>query len=296
VGARPRSVRVVFRLPRTPIAHPKTMTRKLLSFAAFALFTTSLSAQGSAPTSNPTADQVVTNYINARGGLDKIKSVKSERIKGTVSFGPDAEGPFQIERQRPLKMRMEFIINGMTLLRVYDGKSQGWVYNPMTPNPAVEAMPESDLRNIFDEADFDGPFVDYKAKGNQIEFVDKEEVLGTTAYKLKLINKLGDVSYFYFDISTNLLLKWEGDRKVENKNFPWESYFHDFRDVSGLKYPFLIDSDSPGTDQRQKITAEKVEINIPIDAARFGKPIPPAPPSPAEPPAPTSPDSPPKPN
>jgi hypothetical protein len=189
-----------------------------------------------------------------------------------------------------LKMRMEFTINGLMLIRTYDGKSSGWVYNPFTPNAAVQPMADSDVRNIFDEADFDGPFVDYKAKGNKIDFVDKEEVLGKTAYKLKLTNKLGDVSYFYFDASTNLLLKWEGDRMVDKQTFPWESFFQDFRDVSGLKYPFLIESDSPGTEQKQKISAEKVEINVPIDAARFGKPNPPPPATPPAAPA-AAPDS-----
>jgi len=271
------------------------MTRKLLCLAAFPLLTTSLLAQ----TATPTADQVVSNYIAARGGLDRIKAVKSERITGIVSFGPDAEGPFLIERQRPLKMHMQFTVSGLTVIRVYDGKSNGWFYNPFTPNPTVQPMAEGDLRNIFDEADMDGPFIDYKAKGNQIDFVDKEEVLGTTAYKLKLTNKLGDVSYFYFDASTNLLLKWEGDRIIGTKTYPWEEYFHDFRDVNGLKYPFLVESDSPGSDERQKITAQKIEVNIPIDAARFDKPTPPTPPATPAALAPASPDSPtppPKPN
>jgi outer membrane lipoprotein-sorting protein len=261
------------------------MLRKTIGLAAFALLATSLSAQ--------TAEQVVSNYIAARGGLEKIKSVKSERVTGTISFGTDAEGPFLVERQRPLKMYMQITLNGLSLIRVYDGKSAGWIYNPFPPNTnsTVEAMTDADLRNIFDEADFDGPFVDYKAKGNQIEFVDKEEVLGKTAYKLKLTNKLGDVSYFYFDASTNFLLKWEGDRKIGGQNYPWESFFQDIREINGLKYPFVIESDSPGTGQRQKISAEKIEVNVPLDAARFGKPNPPPAPAAATPAVPSAPGS-----
>ena len=260
------------------------MMRRLFTLIIFALLATSLSAQ--------TADEVVSKYLTARGGVEKIKAVKSERVTGTISFGPDAEGPFLVERQRPLKMHMEITLNGQTLMRTYDGKSAGWTYNPFSANPSVEPMSDADLRNIFDEADFDGPFVDYKSKGSQIEFVDKEEVLGKTAYKLKLTNKLGDVSFFYFDASTNLLLKWEGERKIANQNIPWESFFHDFREVNGLKYPFLIESDAPGTEQRQRIAAEKIEVNIPIDASHFAKPNPPAPPAPADaPPPPPKPDN-----
>jgi outer membrane lipoprotein-sorting protein len=246
------------------------MSRKLLLLAAFLFSVSSVSAQ--------TVEDIISKYLNARGGVDKIKAVNTERVTGTISFGPDAQGPFFIERKRPLKMHMEITLNGQSLTRTYDGKSTGWIYNPFSPNPAVEPMSDYDLRNIFDEADFDGPFVDYKEKGNTIEFVDKEEILGKSAYKLKLTNKTGDVSFFYFDATTSLLLKWEGTRKLNDKDVPWESFFRNFREVNGLKYPFLIESDAPGTDQTQRITAEKIEVNIPLDDARFGKPTPPAPP------------------
>jgi len=243
------------------------MYRKLPFLAALLFFVSSLSAQ--------TADDIVSGYIKARGGLDKIKSVKTERVTGTITGGGTG-GPFLVERKRPLKLHMEIELAGQTLIRTYDGKSAGWIYNPFKPNPTVESMTEDDLKNILDEADFDGPFVDYKEKGNKIEFVDKEDVLNTPAYKVKLTNKNGDVSFFYFDTSTALLLKWEGTRKIEGKDVPWESFFHDFREVNGLKYPFLIDSSAPGTDQSQKITAEKIEVNIPIEDSRFEKPNAPA--------------------
>lgn len=254
------------------------MFRKLTLLCAFALFATSLSAQ--------TVEQILSDYVAARGGLDKIRSVKTERVTGIISFGPDADGPFLVERKRPLMMHMEITLNGQTLIRTYDGKSAGWVYNPFTPNASVQPMTEADLRNIFDEADFDGPFVDYKEKGNKIEFVDKAEILGKPAFKLKLTSKAGDVSYFYFDATTHLLLKWEGMRKLGDKDVPWETFFHEFREVNGLKYPFLIESDAPGTDQTQRITAEKIEVDIPLDDSRFGKPNPPPPPpAPASAPA-----------
>jgi hypothetical protein len=232
-----------------------------------------------------TAKSVIDNYLHARGGLEKIKAIQSERVTGTISFGPGADGPFVVERMRPLKMHMEITVSGQNIIRSYDGKSTGWVYNPFAPNPAVEAMSEKDVRNVFDEADFEGPFIDSKAKGNQIEYVGKREVEGKPTYELKLTNRNGDVSQFFFDASTFLLLKWQGNRKVGDKEIPWESYFRDYREVEGVLYPFLIDSDAPGSDQSQKIVADKIEVNIPIDESHFGKPNPPAPPEPPAEPA-----------
>ncbi len=245
------------------------------------------------PAAAQSADEVLAQYLAARGGVDKIKAVQSERVTGTISFGPGEEGPFVVERARSLKMHMEFNLNGGVIVRTYDGKSSGWTYNAFVPSPSVQPMTEADLRNIFEEADFDGPFVDYKSKGNQIELAGKEDVEGKPAYKIKLTDRNGDISYFFFDASTHLVLKWQGNRKLGDKDVPWVSFFRDFREVSGLKYPFLIESGEVGGESTQKITAEKIEVNVAIDEARFGKPNlppPPAPPAPpAEPPAPEPP-------
>ena len=147
-----------------------------------------------------------------------------------------------------MKMHMELNLNGQPLIRVYDGKSVGWTYNPFMPNPTVQPMTKADLLNIFDEADFDGPFVDYKSKGNKIDFVGKEDVEEKSTYKLKLTNRNNEVTYFFFDASTYFLLKSQGSRKQDNKDIPWVTFYRDYREVAGLKYPFLIEYDELGTD------------------------------------------------
>jgi hypothetical protein len=234
-----------------------------------------------------TADDVINAYLKARGGLAKIKAVQTERVSGTITFAPGVEGPFFVERKRPLKMHMEITVNGLSLIRVYDGKSSGWIYNPFAPNAAVVPMSPADISGIADEADFEGPFVDYKAKGNQIEYAGKEQIDGKIVQKLKLTGKQGDVSYFYFDASTGLIMKWQGTRKVGDKELPWETYFRDFREVDGLKYPFLVESAAVDSDQIQKITATKIETNIPLNESQFAKPKLPAPTAaPADPPKP----------
>ena len=74
---------------------------------------------------------------------------------------------------------------------------------------------------------------------------------------------------------------------------PWESFFSDYREVNGLKHAFKIDSESPGTDFKQTLTAEKIEINAKIDDDRFAKPVAPEAPAAPAPPAPQTSDSPP---
>ena len=237
------------------------------------------------------ADEIVKKALDARGGVEKIKAVRSERISGRVSFGQGAEGTFVVELKRPLKMRAEISIEGQTIVRVYDGKSSGWMINPFAENKEGQPLSPEDLRNISDESDFDGPLVDYKAKGNQIELAGKEKLDDKPVYRLKLTNKNGDVRFYFIDATTFLLLKWEGTRKTEDQELPWESFSSDFREVQGLKYAFRIDQGSPG-EFKQTLTAEKIEIDPLIDDSRFAKPVPqvaPPAPAPLAAPAPASP-------
>src|SRR5437667_9123690 len=230
-----------------------------------------------------TADEIVKKALEARGGVDKLKAVQTERVTGRITFSRDVEGTFVVELKRALKMHVEISIEGQRIIRVYDGKSAGWMINPFLENKDAQPLSSEDLKNISDESDFDGPLVDYKAKGNQIELIGKEKLDDKPVYRLKLTNKNGDVRFYFIDATTFLLLKWEGMRKTEDQELPWESFCSDFREVQGLKYAFRIDQGSPGTEFKQTLTAEKIEMNPRIDDSRFSKPAPPDAAAPAKP-------------
>jgi outer membrane lipoprotein-sorting protein len=237
-----------------------------------------------------TADEIVNKVLAARGGVSRIKAVHSQRISGTINFGPGADGPFLVELERPGKMHIEVTVQGQKLVRSYDGKSTGWILNPFVENKSVQPMSAEDISNISDESDFDGPLVDYKQKGNLIALVGKEDVDGKPAYRLKLTNKKGEMRSYIFDAESFRLIKWEGTRKIGDRDVPWESVFHDYREVNGLQFAFEIDSDAPGTGQAQKIIADTIEVNPEIDESHFGKPAAPTPAPAAEAPA-DSPDA-----
>jgi outer membrane lipoprotein-sorting protein len=218
------------------------------------------------------AEDLVKKAIEARGGAERIKAVQAERVTGTISFAPGLDGPFAVELKRPGKLHMEVIIQGQTIVRVYDGRGAGWIVNPFSEDKGPVPMSGDDLKNIADESDFDGPLVDYQDKGNKVESLGKDEVSGKQALKLKLTTKSGDMRTYYFDATTFLLLKWEAVRETAGQETRVESFFSDYRDVNGLKYAFEIDTDAPGTDHTQKLTLQKIELNPQVDDVRFTKP------------------------
>jgi hypothetical protein len=133
-------------------------------------------------------------------------------------------------------------------------------------------MSEEELRNISEEADFDGPLVDYAKKSNKVELVGKDKIEDKDVWRLKLTTKNGDVRFYLFDAKTFVLLKWEGKRRADGKEYSIESYFRDYRDVEGLKFAFEIDSGSSATDLTQKLVIDKIELNVAFPDSDFVKP------------------------
>jgi outer membrane lipoprotein-sorting protein len=221
-----------------------------------------------------TLNQILSKVYVARGGLTRIHALRSERVSGTISFGSEASGPFTVELKRPMKMRMTLAVQNQTMIRVFDG-TEGWANNPFAGKLNPEAMAEDDLKNISEEADFDGPLVDYAKKSNKVELVGKDKVEDTEVWRVMLTTKSGDVRYYLFDAKTFLLLKWEGRRRAEGNEYPIESYFHDYREVGGLKFAFEIDSGSSATNLTQKLVIDKIELNVNFPDSDFTKPAPP---------------------
>jgi outer membrane lipoprotein-sorting protein len=223
------------------------------------------------PVTAQTVDELIAKDIQARGGLEKIKAVKTIRFTGKMSMGQGMEVPGVMEQKRPNSMRMEFTLQGLTAVVAYDGKT-GWQIMPFGGKKDPEQMGQDDLKEIIEQADIDGPLVDYKEKGNQVELVGKQSVEGTDAYKLKVTLKSGTVQYIYLDADSYLPIKEEGKRNIRGTEMEYETTFGDYKEVGGLMFAHSNESGVKGSPQKEKLTFEKIEINPPLDDSRFQMP------------------------
>jgi hypothetical protein len=237
------------------------------------------------PARAQTADDIVAKVLAARGGLEKVKAVQAQRISGTIYFSPELYGPFVAEFKRPGKMHNEVTIRDKTVVRIINGKGDGWVINPFAGKDTPETMSEDEVKDAKNESDFDGPLVDSKAKGLKIEYSGPEKVEGKDTYVLKVTHRDGTISNYAFDAKTYLLTRWSGSDNVNGQAVGRETLFHDYRDVGGLKFAFELVSSSPGTEVSQRIVVDKIEIDPQIEESHFEKPpAPAASPSAADPP------------
>ncbi|HUK54826.1 MAG TPA: hypothetical protein VL099_16185 [Candidatus Binatia bacterium] len=234
-----------------------------LLFAGGAFLAPALSAQ--------TVDEVIASSVRARGGMEKLQSVQTLRTTATIMFG-DIRAKAVQTNKRPDKVREEFSLQGLTLVQAYDG-STAWQIDPFGGRRDPQRMSEDDAKSLVVDADVDHPLVNYKEKGHKAELVGHDSVEGTDCYKIKLTLKNGDIFVYYLDADSFLELKLETQMKIRGAIQENETYYGDYEQVNGIYFPFAVESGRKGDSNRQKLTVEKVEINVSVGDSYFVMPV-----------------------
>ena len=238
------------------------MRKILLSLAAVAAL---LGANGVAAAQ--TVDEIVAKNYKAKGG-DKWKSTQSMRMTARISI-QGMELPMTIVSKRPNLMRQDMTFQGVSIVQAYDGVT-AWTINPMMGSDAATEVPGPVAESLKEQADFDGPLVDYKAKGFTVELVGNEDLNGAKVHHLKLTKKDGKSTHFYIDVATGVELKVTSEADMGTGPMTIETELSDYRAVDGILVPMSIKQNSPNG--AVSITVDKVEFNVAIDDKLFKMP------------------------
>src|SRR5262249_22631225 len=145
----------------------------------------------------------------------------------------------------------------------------GWRISPFRGRIDPEKLSADDTKQLKMNADIDGPLVDYKSKGNTVEYLGTEDVDGTDAHKLKVTLKTGDVRYIYLDPDYFLEIREVDQIRVRGAQEEEETDLGNYEQVEGVYFPFSIESGPKGEPKDAKITIEKVEANPDLDDQLF---------------------------
>jgi len=217
-----------------------------------------------------TADEIIARNLQARGGIEKLKSLESLRVSGKFAIG-GFRAAFVQENKRPFKVREEQILQGMVGIDAYDGKT-AWHVVPWEGRKDPDLLSADDRKALIEDADIEGQLVDYRNKDHRVEYVGHDFVEGTDCYKLKLTLATGDVRYYYIDTDTYLELKVETERNIRGTVRYGEIYYGDYEKVNGIYFPFAIESGSKGDSERVKFTIDKIAVNLSLPDSRFTMP------------------------
>lgn len=216
-------------------------------------------------------DEIIATNIESRGGREAMDAAKAARMNGKMAMGPGMEAPFTITFKRPGMLRMEFEIQGMTGIQAYDGEN-AWGIMPFMGQTEPAALADDQLKQLQDQADFDGPLVDYEEKGHKVEYLETLEVDGTEAHKIKITKKNGDVMTSYLDTEYCLEFKQESRTSIQGNEMNVVIEIGDYKQVGDLMLPHSFNQTIEGAPAGQAITIEKIELNPEVDDSTFAMP------------------------
>jgi hypothetical protein len=218
-----------------------------------------------------TVDEIVARHVAARGGREALAAVRTLRMTGRATAGPGREAIVRREIARPGRIRTEFVFQGTTGVYAWDG-SVGWRVSPLDGSLEPEPLPAEEAAAAAEQADIDGPLVDWKAKGHAVELVGKEDLPGGPARRLKVTLKSGAVRHVWVDSATGLVVRTESARTLRGREVVIETAFGDYRETGGVFFARSIEAGVRGRPRRLRIVVDSVEVNPVLDDARFRAP------------------------
>ena len=216
-----------------------------------------------------TADELIAKAVEAQGGAAALQAVKSQKATGKF-MTQGMEIPYTMVMLRPNLMRIDAAVMGMAFVQCFDGTG-GWSVNPMTGSPDAQVMSEIEIRSFRLQADMDGPFLNWAAKGYAVEYVGPEDVEGTATHRLRIDTKQDIVMDFWFDAESFMLLKQNVKMKVDQGEFETQNYPSDYRQQDGLTIPFSIET-RQGDQVMNQIIIDTLEFGVAVDETMFAMP------------------------
>jgi photosynthetic reaction center cytochrome c subunit len=221
----------------------------------------------------PPATQVLDKYIQAVGGAQKLAGLTSYVATGS-SLGYEGlggGGSFQIFAKSPDQRTTLIAFKDHPergdSTRAYNGTS-GWIKSP---------------RGLFPEYDLTGSELDGARLDALLSFPGQIKT-ALNNWRSGSLDSIGDkevqvvqgsgprglLATLYFDTKTGLLVRLIRYSASPIGRVPTQIDYSDYRDVNGIKFPFKYTFS--WLDGRDSFQLSDVKINVPIDAAKFGKP------------------------
>ncbi|MCW3123826.1 MAG: outer rane lipoproteinsorting protein [Flavipsychrobacter sp.] len=215
-----------------------------------------------------TADEIIKKHVEAMGGADKWKNIKSVKISGSfITEGEAAKVLFNytIADHKGIRKEYTYAASSDATAYVVITPTEGWSLIPQIGfKVRPEALPPVTVRKFHFFLDAQDPLINHKAKGNVVTYIGKEMKQGSKCYKMQITNAADKdfTEFMYLDTSTYFnkvtAMASEGHGEIDL------IFWSDYKQLpEGIMYPMTF-NEGAGPQY-----LDKVELNAPIDKNTF---------------------------
>jgi hypothetical protein len=221
-----------------------------------------------AATTPPTADQILDRYIEASGGSAALKRLESRVMKGRIEATTiGATGAFVMQAKTPNLQASSIEFEGFGTVREgHDGKV-AW---SSMPGQGLRLKSGAELArvqraNVFPrELKLRDSYRDLVVQGP-----GKVDQRATWIVEGRLTD--GTPDRFHFDQATGLLILEETEIALPDGTFKFQLELGDYREVDGVKAPFLLRLRQP-VEMGFQIRLDEIRHNVPLPSSTFSPP------------------------
>ncbi len=214
---------------------------------------------------------ILNKHLKVRGGVERLKAMKTLRIKGWELLYPVEAGlPWKLEQSRPNKFREEATVHGMVEVHTFNG-TEGWITIPWAKDFKAKPMTAEQVEALKENS-FDDPWISALEHPADLHYQGSTRFNGTPVWQVQWTLGPGDELVGFFDQEVGLeIMRERVHREMGNEyKVRWES--ERWQTVKGIAFPYETVRRVPARGMRLKIMVESIEVDPVLSEARFNKP------------------------
>ena len=218
----------------------------------------------------PSVDEVLNHYVQALGGQAALDGVKSRIIRTAPVNDSDSESKTTVYQKAPDKVLFARESTSYSLWVGFNG-TRAWAQDSEKSYWGILNTPQ---RNSImrDSELYQGSRI--KSRYSNVKVKGKEKIGEHDSYVVVGTSPESTSEEFFFDVQTGLLLRRHIVEQTIFGGFQIQADFEDYREIEGVKMPFIVRWSSPGGAWGTKVSTKILNIqqNVPIEDEQFNGP------------------------
>ena len=213
----------------------------------------------------PSVKQILDRYVQALGGAEALTKITSRTAKGSRIGADNVLVPEEVYQKAPDKILTITSYPQVVFSNGFNGTA-AWGHSS---REGATPLPDQLVAQIKRDAVFHKELKTEELYA-KLTVSGKVPVRDAEAYVIEAKPASGPAEKLFFDVRTGLLVRRYTESDTFLGKLPLQTDYEDYREVDGVKQPFLIHWSFPGRSWGRKI--DEIKQNVPLDDAKFNPP------------------------